>query len=147
MNFCSSCGEQVNGKMNFCMYCGYQLSKDEHTQNQAVSSSSNTTSKKKKGFNLKGLVAIVFAIVLAVEIFFYMRMEMPITYETTYHGENKLKWDATAYRTSEKLDYETLNENKKKYGFLIGGTIIIGAVAVYMTPNRTISRKDHPPSK
>jgi hypothetical protein len=82
----------------------------------------------------RSLGAIVFAIIIAVEIFLFLQTTPTFKTETTGSG----KWIGS----KQVIDYQSEKGTNFKYAVIIGSTVIFGGIVILSTPNTKIKGND-----
>lgn len=69
------------------------------------------------------LVSIMLGIVLVIEIIIYVTKPVQTKWEVRETSTNRMIAYPTTYRSTQALDYQKMNEDNKKTGIIIAGTI------------------------
>lgn len=83
--------------------------------------------KGEKSVKPRLISAIIFGLIVAFELYYYINLPTP--YTTTVVGEGK--WKAR----KEIIDEVRINNQNTKYLILIGATLVVGTVVTFAIPS------------
>lgn len=94
----------------------------------------------------RGVVSILFALIVAVEVFFFVRYDVPVNVltskETQSSGSGFTRFSNSSTTEKTIIDKSPQEARNQKYIIMIGATIIVGAIVTFAFPNHRLQTNE-----